>query len=157
MPFTSPTRVLIVAYQTADSRALTEAVARRADAGLCSFTLLVPASSHGLHRVVEPEDHRLAEAERRLDVAIPLLSGAAGSEVIGMIGSHEPFAAVQDALNLFGFDEVIVSMLPARLSRWLRLDLPRKVRALGVPVTEVMGIESDMSTLRVGTIEAPVA
>jgi hypothetical protein len=47
------------------------------------------------------------------------------SEVIGMIGSHEPFAAVQDALKLFGFDEVIVSMLPARLSRWLRLDLPR--------------------------------
>jgi hypothetical protein len=24
-----------------------------------------------------------------------------------MVGAHEPFAAVQDALNLFGFDEVI--------------------------------------------------
>ena len=59
-----------------------------------------------------------------------------------MVGSHEPLAAVQDALNLFGFDEVIVSMRPARLSRWLRLDLPHKVRALGVPVTEVIGVES---------------
>jgi hypothetical protein len=157
MRFTSPTRVLIVAHQTADSRALTEVVARRADAGLCAFTLLVPASSHGLHRVIDPEDHGLAEAERRLEVAVPLLSGAAGSEVIGMIGSHEPFAAVQDALNVFGFDEVIVSMLPARLSRWLRLDLPRKVRALGVPVSEVMGVAGDTSPLRVSPTELPAA
>lgn len=147
MRFTSPTRVLIVAHQTADSDALIDAVARRADAGSCSFTLLVPASSRGLHRVVDPEDHGMVEAERRLEVAIPLLSGAAGSDVLGMIGSHEPLAAVQDALNLFGFDEVIVSMLPARLSRWLRLDLPHKVRALGVPVTEVIGVESDARQL----------
>jgi hypothetical protein len=33
-------------------------------------------------------------------------------------------------------------MLPARISRWLHLDLPRKVRALGVPVTEVMRDEA---------------
>jgi hypothetical protein len=62
-----------------------------------------------------------------------------------------------DRLNLFGFDEVIVSMLPARLSRWLRLDLPRKVRALGVSVTEVMGVERDTSPLRVSATELPAA
>jgi hypothetical protein len=94
-------------HQTADSRALVEAVARRADAGSCSFTLLVPASSRGLHRVIDPEDHGMAEAERRLEAAIPLLTEAAGSEVVGLVGAHEPFAAVQDALDLFGFDEVI--------------------------------------------------
>jgi hypothetical protein len=48
---------------------------------------------------------------------------------------------VHDALNLLGFDEVIVSMLPAPISRWLRLDLPRRVRGLGVPVTEVVSTE----------------
>ena len=157
MRFISPTRVLIVAHQTADSRALVDAVARRADTGSCSFTLLVPASSHGLHRVVDPEDHGMAEAERHLEAAIPLLTEAAGSEVVGMVGSHEPFAAVQDALNLFGFDEVIVSMLPARLSRWLRLDLPRKVRALGVPVTEVIGGENDAIPLRASSQHVPAA
>jgi hypothetical protein len=36
---------------------------------------------------------------------------------------------------------VIVTMLPAKLSRWLRLDVPHKVRGLGVPVTEVIGGE----------------
>lgn len=46
--------------------------------------------------------------------------------------------AVQDALNLLGFDEMIIAMLPLRESRWFALELPRKVRALGVPVTEVI-------------------
>jgi hypothetical protein len=157
MRFIGPTRVLIVAHQTADSPALVEAVARRADAGSCSFTLLVPASSRGLHRVVDPEDHGMAQAECRLEAAIPLLTEAAGSEVVGMVGAHEPFAAVQDALNVFGFDEVMVSMLPMRLSRWLRLDLPRKVRALGVPVTEVIGVENDATGQPTSTQHVPAA
>jgi hypothetical protein len=46
-------------------------------------------------------------------------------------------AAVQDAINLHGFDEVIISTLPARVSRWLKLDLPSKVAGLGLPVTTV--------------------
>jgi hypothetical protein len=145
MPPAHRASVLIVAHQTADSPQLVEAVARRARQGPCTFTLLVPTRAHGLHRVVDPEDHGTAEAEARLAVAVPLLSEAAGHPVIGMIGSHEPLATIQDALNLLGFDEVILSMLPARISRWLRLDLPRKVRGLGVPVTEVVGVEHDVT------------
>jgi hypothetical protein len=45
--------------------------------------------------------------------------------------------AIQDAINLHGFDEVILSTLPARVSRWLKLDLPSKVAGLGLPVTTV--------------------
>ncbi len=133
----SPARVLIVASETADSADLLAAVAGRAGAGRCSFTLLVPASPRGLHRVVDPEDHGVAEAQRRLDAALPRLSGAAGAKVAGIVGSHDPLAAVQDALNLVGFDEVILSTLPAHISAWLRLDLSHKIRALGIPVTEV--------------------
>jgi hypothetical protein len=139
------TRVLIVAHQTADSPELIDVVARRASEGRCMFTLLVPASTHGLHRVVDPEDHGVGAAQARLTVALPLLSQAVGAEVLGVVGAHEPLAAVQDALNLLGFDEVIVSMLPARLSRWLRLDLPHKIHALGVPVTTVLTADSAAS------------
>lgn len=137
----SPSRILIVARETADSPELVAAVSTRAAEGRCAFTLLVPASPHGLHRVVDPEDHGGAEAQSRLNAALPRLSAAAGAEVAGIVGSHDPLAAVQDALNLLGFDEVIVSMLPARVSRWLRLDLPHKIRGLEVPVTEVLGHE----------------
>ena len=74
-----------------------------------------------------------------LEIACPLLSEAAGSNVRGLVGSHDPVAAVEDALNMHGFDEAIVSTLPAHLSRWLRLDLPSKVEGMGVPVTRVVG------------------
>ena len=136
---TSPTRILIAAHHAADSPQLVEAVARRANQEPCTFTLLVPAVSHGLHRVVDPEDYGRAEAEARLAAALPLLSDAAGEPIVGVVGAHEPFAAVQDALNLVGFDEVIISMRPGRLARWLHLDLARKIRALGIAVTDVTG------------------
>jgi hypothetical protein len=134
----SPSRVLIVAHQTADSPELVGAVARRADEGACTFTLLVPAQPRGLRRVTDIDRHGISEAEDRLELAIPLLSEAAGESIIGVVGMPEPLGAVQDALNVLGFDEVIISMLPVRESRWFRLELPRKVRALGVPVREVI-------------------
>ena len=145
MPTVSRSRVLIVAHQTATSQVLIDAVARRSDEGPCLFTLLVPATPHGLHRLVDPEDHGVSEAEARLTEALPLLSAAAGHAIAGVVGSHDPLAAIQDALNLLGFDEVIISMLPSRISRWLHLDLPRKVRTLGVRVTEVVGVEELVS------------
>jgi hypothetical protein len=134
----SPSRVLIVAHETADSPDLIEAVARRVDEGACTLTLLVPAQPRGVHRVNDPDRLGISEAEDRLELAIPLLSEAAGESVIGVVGTPEPLVAVQDALNLLGFDEVIISMLPVRESRWFRRELPRKVRALGVPVREVI-------------------
>jgi hypothetical protein len=132
-------RVLVVACRTAADDALLDAVARRAARSPCEFTLLVPRPCQGLHRVVDPEDHGWREAEAVIDMACPLLSGAAGSEVGGLVGSHDPVAAVEDALNMHGFDEAIVSTLPVHLSRWLHLDLPSKVEGMGVPVTRVIG------------------
>jgi hypothetical protein len=136
-PATSPARVLVVACRTACNPQLLAAVAQRATGSPARFTLLVPRPCHGLHRVVDPEDHGWREAKAVIDEACPLLSEAAGSPVEGMVGSHDPVAAVEDALNLHGFDEAIISTLPARLSRWLRLDLPHKVAGMGVPVTTV--------------------
>jgi hypothetical protein len=72
-----------------------------------------------------------------LDDALPALSSAAGSDVEGIVGDADPIAAIQDAINLRGFDEVIISTLPTRISRWLHLDLPRKVTGLGLPVSTV--------------------
>jgi hypothetical protein len=72
-----------------------------------------------------------------LDRALPLLQDAAGGPVQGIVGDPEPLNAVQDAVNLQGFDEIIISTLPTHLSRWLRLDLPHKLGGLGLPVTTV--------------------
>ena len=137
MESSTPARVLVVANRTAATPALLDAVRERAARGPCTFTLLVPNSAHGLHRLVDPEDQGRSEAEETLDLAIPLLEDAAGGRVEGVVGDPEPLAAIQDAVNIHGFDEIILSTLPKRVSRWLRLDLPHKVAGLGLPVTTV--------------------
>jgi hypothetical protein len=133
----STARVLVVANRTAATPALIAAVRERAQRGNATFTLLVPSSAHGLHQLVDPEDQGRTEAEDTLELALPLLEEAAGAPVEPMLGVHEPLAAIQDAINLHGFDELIISTLPQRVSRWLRLDLPHKAAGLGLPVTTV--------------------
>ncbi|HMD56380.1 MAG TPA: hypothetical protein VKG82_02790 [Solirubrobacteraceae bacterium] len=132
-----PKRVLVVAHKTAATEPLLEAVHKRAAAGPAVFTLLVPTRAHGLHKVVDPEDQDSSEAEGVLVEALPKLSAAAGSEVQGLTGSTNPHMAIEDAVNLHGFDEVIISTLSPRFSRWLKLDLPSKISGLGLPVTTV--------------------
>jgi hypothetical protein len=131
-------RVLVVANKTAATPALIEAVRERAARGPATFTLLVPNAAHGLHKLVDPEDQARAEAEQTLELALPLLEAAAGGPVQGMIGVPEPLAAIQDAVNLHGFDELIISTLPQRVSKWLKVDLPSKAAGLGLPVTTVI-------------------
>jgi hypothetical protein len=135
------TRVLVVANRTAATPALLQAVRERAERGPCTFTLLVPNSAHGLHRLVDPEDQSASEAEAVLELALPLLEDASGGPVEGLVGDPEPLNAIADAVNLRGFDEIIISTLPKRVSRWLHLDLPSKVGGLGLPVTTVTAKE----------------
>ena len=130
-------RVLVVANKTAATPALLDAVRERAARGPCEFTLLVPNTTHGLHKVVDPEDQSQSEAEQTIELALPLLEDASGGPVDAMIGVPEPLAAIQDAVNLHGFDEIIISTLPTRVSKWLKLDLPHKAAGLGLPVTTV--------------------
>ena len=137
-----PARVLVVANRTAATPALIEAVRERAARGPAVFTLLVPHFAHGLHKVVDAQDTDVSESEAVLELALPLLRQAAGSEVEGIIGDAEPLAAIHDAVNLRGFDEIILSTLPARVSRWLKLDLPSKLTGLGLPVTHVEAREN---------------
>lgn len=131
-------RILIVAHQTAGSPELREAVALRRAHGPTKFTLVVPSSAPGLHKIVDPEDHGAEEALEAVRHALPGLEQAAGAPVAVIIGDSNPLDAVQDAVNLHGFDEIIISTLPHTVSRWLRLDLPHKLEGLGLPVTTVM-------------------
>jgi hypothetical protein len=124
----TPRRVLIVAYRTAATPALLEAVRDRATRAPVRFTLLVPRPYW---------DPDTEEAALTLELALPLLDQAVDDRVEALIGDPDPFVAVHDALAREPFDEVIVSTLPARVSHWLRRDLPSRVEQLGVPVTVV--------------------
>jgi hypothetical protein len=127
-------RVLVVAHRTAATPPLLAAVRERAARGPCAFTLLVPRPFW---------DADTEEAGLILELALPLLDDAAGGHVEGLIGDTDPFVAVQSALERNAFGEVIVSTLPTHVSHWLRMDLPARVKRLGVPVTVVTATRRD--------------
>jgi hypothetical protein len=136
MSSTSPARVLIVAHRTAATPLLLNAVRARATRSHCSFTLLVPRPYW---------DPDTDEASATLELAIPLLEEAAGGHVDGVIGNSDPFVAVREAVTKLGIDEIIISTLPARVSQWLRRDLPHRVTQFGLPVTVVTAAQAERS------------
>ena len=133
-----PANVLVVAHQTAATDPLLNAIRERAQRSAARFHLVVPRQPHGMHKVVDPIEAGEEEARRVVADALPKLSEAAGHEVTGDVGDPEPLMAIQDAINLGNYDEIIISTLPLGISRWLKLDLVSKARALGLPVTHVL-------------------
>ena len=119
-------RVLIVANRTAATHRLLDAVRDRRKQGPCEFALLIP----------DVTDRK--KADWTLETALPLLQRPARGPVEGLVGGEDPFTSVQEAVAGGRFDEIIISTLPKKTSKWLRRDLVSKVEGLGVPVTTVM-------------------
>src|SRR5947208_11010030 len=139
----APAQVLVVAHRTAATPLLLNAVRARAARSPCSFRLLV------LRPYWDPDTE---EAEMTLELAIPLLEEAAGGRVDGLIGDNDPFVAVREAVTNVGVDEILISTLPARVSRWLRRDLHHRVEEFGLPVTVVTAQQSKRAQAERGQV-----
>jgi hypothetical protein len=127
-------RILVVANKTAESPELLEAM--KAKGTEHEYLLVVPASGGVLEKAADPDAAREHTAPH-LEAALEQMRSQ-GFNVNGTVGDSDPVAAVQDAANFNQFDEVIISTLPLRVSKWVKLDLPSKAqRATGLPVTHV--------------------
>lgn len=131
-------RYLVVANQTLGGAHLAEKIGEAMAQGPCRFHVVVPATPPGDH-VVWTEGEAHAIAGERLRRALEWLRSM-GAEATGEIGDPRPLLAIRDVLYANEFDEIVLSTLPAGLSRWLRQDLPARVRrAFGIPVSHVIG------------------
>ena len=132
-------RYLVVANQTLAADALLNEIRRRAEERRCGFHVVVPAT-HPHEQLLYTEGGARAVASRRLEEVLAWLSGH-GVDVDGEVGDERPLDAIRDALRGRSYQGIIVSTLPPGLSRWIKQDLPNRVRrAFGLPVHHVIGV-----------------
>ena len=128
MPWT--TKLLVVANRTVASDELFDTLRARAEAGPIEVTLVAPADTDR-----EPIERRLEHAVARLQ--------ADDISVEASVGHPDPLVAVEEIWDPRRFDEVIVVTLPTDVSRWMALDLPRRIaRCTDANVTHVVASPS---------------
>jgi hypothetical protein len=142
-----PCLYLVVANQTANSSGLRHAILGHATSPGASFHLLVPASrardqdsslAGSEHLRTWPgEDLGFALARYRLGQAMRRWADD-GVSVTGAVGSPDPLQAIIECLAAVDVDEILVSTLPRRSSRWLEAGLLRRLRRVtALPVSHL--------------------
>ena len=142
-------RYLVVANQTLGGKDLVAKLQELMKDGPCRFHLVVPitqtqGSDHAVDGAWAPlvvrdgyeVGRRLAEG--RLKHELTRLRQA-GAEADGEVVDAVPIEHLRQLASVVTFDEVIVCTLPRRMSRWLRLDLPHRIRrATDLPMEHVI-------------------
>jgi hypothetical protein len=130
-------RILLVACRTAAHPRVRDEILFRHAGGPCHVTLLVPTVPPSSGWTWD-EAHVRRDAHRRMTAAMAELRRS-GVDVRGVVGDFRPMQAIRDEIDRFPYDEMIISTLPAGISRWLRQDLPaRAARAFAIPVTHIV-------------------
>jgi GABA permease len=144
-------KVLIVGNRSLGGSELAALVSSRLDAAPCDFHLVVPVPNPvasavavggaaldvgaTLSRDID-EDRRVATEQ--LEFGLGWLQGLGATATGELSLDVDTPSAVARLVEAQGFEEVIVSTLPTKVSRWLRQDLPCRIgRKVTVPVTVV--------------------
>jgi hypothetical protein len=127
-------RTLVVANETVDSAALLDVLRRKAAEEPRRFIVICPqAATNGDGGGGEAAD-RLAHTLKQLEDA--------GLEAIGQVVHPDPYTAIQNALQFYAPDDIVISTFPETRSGWLRADLIGRVEAsTGKPVEHVVSEE----------------
>ena len=149
-------RYLVVANQTLGGPALLDTIRNRMARGPAEFWVLAPATPAThlvtdfgalggafpidptmLPTAAEIRDEGVAVAKSNLATELARLREI-GANADGSVGDPNPMVAIEETLADQQFDEIILSTLPAGISRWLALDLPHRIkRKFPVPLTVV--------------------
>lgn len=132
---------LVVAHQTASSPLLLDRAGEIArDDADAVFTLLVPETHIG-HRFTCDEVQTREVARQRGREAHSAFERAGMRVRDVVVGDPSPVLAIEDELRARPgiYDAIVLSTLPRRTSRWLRLDVPERVAAkFSLPVLHVV-------------------
>jgi hypothetical protein len=126
---------LVVANQTVEDQQLLDLIKARAAESRRRFVLILP---QGEGAEGDPYE-RLAHVLRRLEDE--------GVDAVGQVVHPDPFTAIQNAVQWYPVDDIIISTFAPEKSGWLRADLVGRVRsATGKPVEHVVAGETPSPT-----------
>ena len=127
-------RTLVVANETVASRPLLDALKRKAGDEPRRFIVIAPESAGNGNGADDTAAKRLAHTLTELQNA--------GFDAVGQVAHSDPYTAIQNALQFYAPDDIVISTFPETRSGWLRGDLIGRVRATtGKPVEHVVSEE----------------
>ena len=127
-------RTLVVANQTVGRRSCSSVLQAQGGGGAAPLHRDLPAGrTNG--------DGGESDAAQRLAHTLKALEDA-GLEAIGQVAHPDPYTAIQNALQFYAPDDIVISTFPETRSGWLRADLIGRVQAsTGKPVEHVVSEE----------------
>jgi hypothetical protein len=127
-------RTLVVANQTMGGGALLDTLRKKAEEEPRRFIVIAPQSAGNGNGTDDAAPERLAHTLTQLQDA--------GFDAIGQVAHADPYTAIQNALQFYAPDDIVISTFPETRSGWLRGDLIGRVRATtGKPVEHVVSEE----------------
>jgi hypothetical protein len=134
----SERRILVIANETVGGERLRDEIHTRSEGYDEHVLVVTPALNSHLRHWASDEDNARLEAQKRLEASLGRLR-AAGIDAKGEVGDAEPLQAMEDALRLFGADEIIISTHPEGRSHWLEKGIVETARErFAVPITHVV-------------------
>jgi nucleotide-binding universal stress UspA family protein len=131
-------RILVIANETVGGERLREEIRSRSEGYDEQVFVVCPALNSPLRHWASDEDGARQQAQERLSTSLARLREL-GVDAKGEIGDAEPLQAMEDALRLFGADEIIISTHPEGRSHWLEKGIVDAARErFAVPITHVV-------------------
>ena len=131
-------RILVIANETVGGERLREEIRRRSEGYEEQVFVVTPALNSPLRHWASDEDGARVQAQERLAASLERLRSL-GIDAKGEVGDGEPLQAMEDALRLFGADEIIISTHPEGRSHWLEKNVVESARErFAVPITHVV-------------------
>jgi len=127
-------RTLVVANQTVGGHELIDHLKSKAEDGPRGFIVICPQSGDA----ESDNGDAGSEAHQRLAHTLRELQEA-GLEAVGQVAHADPYTAVQNALQFYAPDDIVISTFPETRSGWLRSDLIGRIQSsTNMPVEHVV-------------------
>jgi hypothetical protein len=142
-------RILVIANETVGGERLREEIKRRSEGYDEEVLVVCPALNSPIRHWASDEDGARAQAQQRLSASLARLRQL-GIDAKGEVGDGEPLQAMEDALRLFGADEIIISTHPEGRSHWLERGIVEGAKErFAVPITQVgVDLEAEREEVR---------